>query len=261
MITNNVIVDNQSINDEGDGAGIGGDRLLAADRVELIARNTATRNGGGIACWRHSFPIIANNFIEANSASYDELTVTEGGGGIFASATDLDGRPIGGAISAPVIINNVIAANGGYYGGGITVIDSTLGAATIANNTIVANNGAGIFWANTWPTNDNNIVAFNAGGFERGIAGTSDAVIRFNDVYGNAVLGAPANYRSTTDRTGTAGNISADPKFANFAIGEFHLQPDSPCVDAGSHRLVADQLGGHRPAAARAGRCGGYRRG
>jgi len=233
-ITNNVLVDNQSINDEGDGGGIaviGSSPLIAWN---VIARNTATRNGGGIACWRHSLPIIANNFIVANSASYDELTVTEGGGGIFASATDLDGRPIGGAISAPVIINNIIAANGGYYGGGITVIDSTLGAATIANNTIVANNGAGVFWSNTWPTNDNNIIAFNAGGFERGIAGTSDAEIRFNDVYGNAALGVLANYRSTVDRTGTAGNFSSDPRFANFAIGDFHLQPDSPCVNAGA---------------------------
>ncbi|MCL5097490.1 MAG: right-handed parallel beta-helix repeat-containing protein, partial [Candidatus Omnitrophica bacterium] len=238
VITNNVIADNQSINDEGDGAGIavvGSSPLIAWN---VIARNTATRNGGGIACWRHSIPIIANNLIEANSASYDELTVSEGGGGIFASATDLDGRPIDGAISAPTIINNVIAANGGRYGGGITVIDSRLGAATIANNTIVANNGAGIYWANTWPTNNNNIVAFNTMGFERGIAGISDADIRFNNVYGNAVLGASANYVGTADRTVTGGNLSADPKFANGAIGDFHLQPDSPCVDAGSTALV-----------------------
>ena len=116
IITNNVIVENQSINDEGDGGGIaviGSSPVIAWN---VIARNTATRNGGGIACWRHSFPVIANNLIEANSASYDELTVSIGGGGIFASATDLDGRPIDGAISAPVIVNNVIAANGGGKG-------------------------------------------------------------------------------------------------------------------------------------------------
>lgn len=238
VITNNLVALNQSINDEGDGGGIavvGSSPLIAWN---VIVLNTATRNGGGIACWRNSLPTIANNFIEQNSASYDETTASSGGGGIFASATDLDGRPIDWAVSAPTIINNVIAANGGRHGGGITVVDSRLGAASIANNTIVANNGAGIYWANTWPTNDNNIVAFNARGFERGLAGTSDAEIRFNDVYGNAVLGAPANYVSTPDRTGTTGNIFADPKFANWAIGEFHLQPDSPCVNAGSTPLV-----------------------
>ena len=161
-----------------------------------------------------------------------------GGGGIFASATDLDGRPIAFAISAPVIINNVIAANGGNYGGGITVVDSLSGAATIANNTIVANNGAGIFWANTWPTNDNNIVAFNARGFERSPVCTNDAVLRFNNVFGNRCSARPPITISTADRTGSAGNISADPRFANLAIGDFHLQPDSPCVDAGSTALA-----------------------
>ncbi len=78
-ITNNVIVENQSLNDEGDGGGIaviGSSPVIA---FNVIARNTATRNGGGIACWRHSFPTIANNVIEANSASYDELTASVGG--------------------------------------------------------------------------------------------------------------------------------------------------------------------------------------
>lgn len=233
-ITNNIIMDNQSINDEGDGAGIAVVNSSPVIAWNIIAGNTATRNGGGIACWRNSLPIIANNLIKANSASYDELTASVGGGGIFASATDLDGQPIPFAVSAPVIINNVIAANGGNHGGGISVVDSRLGAATIANNTIVANNGAGVYWANTWPTNDNNIVAFNTRGFERGIAGTSDAELRFNDVFGNGVPGAPSNYRGTADRTGSAGNFSSNPGFANFAMGELHLQPDSPCVNVGN---------------------------
>jgi hypothetical protein len=242
MITNNVIVENQSINDEGDGAGIavvGSSPVIAWN---VIARNTATRNGGAIACWRHSLPLIANNLITANSASYDELTASLGGGGIFASATDLDGRPISGAISAPVILNNVIAANGGRHGGGITIADSTLGAATIANNTVVANNGAGIYWGNTWPTNINNIVAFNSRGFERSTGFASSAEIMFNDVFGNEVLGVPADYVRTADRTGIDGNISADPRFANRVIGDFHLQPDSPCVNAGSTAAPSSQL-------------------
>ena len=137
-------------------------------------------------------------------------------------------------MSAPVIINNVIAANGGRHGGGVTLLDSRLGAGTIANNTIVANNGAGIYWANTWPTGQNNIISYNTHGLERGLAGTSDADLRFNDVYSNTVLGRVRNYVGTTDRTGLEGNLSVEPRFANWAIGDFHLQLGSPCIDAGS---------------------------
>lgn len=241
VITNNTIVDNMSLNDEGDGGGIA--VIGSAPRIlgNVIARNTATRNGGGIACWRDCRAVIANNFIEANSASYDETTVSLGGGGIFASATDFDGRPIPFAVSAPLIVNNVVAANGGRHGGGLVVVDSQLGAATIRNNTVVGNSGSGIYWANTAPTNDNNLVAFNTWGFERGIAGSLDAVIRFNNVFGNSVLGQPSDYKDTPNRTGSNGNISADPLLANFKIGDFHLQPGSPCVDAGSTALAALQ--------------------
>jgi hypothetical protein len=242
VITNNVIVENQAINDEGDGAGIGVYFSSPLVVRNIIARNTATRNGGGIASWRDGRAVIANNFILANSASYDELTLSLGGGGIFASATDVDGRPMPGEVSAPLIVNNVIAANGADGGGGIAVVDSLLGAANIRNNTIAANNGAGIYWANTAPTNDNNIVAFNAWGFERGPAGSLDAVVRTNDVFGNGVF-ASHNYRNTPDRTGALGNVSADPLLANPAIGDFHLQPGSPCIAAGWNAAVVTDWG------------------
>jgi hypothetical protein len=242
IVTNNIIVENQSINDEGDGGGlaiIGSSPFIVGN---VIARNTATRNGGGIACWRHSFPLIANNVIEANSASYDETTASVGGGGIFASATDLDGRPIQFAISSPFIVNNVVAANGARSGGGIAVVDSRLGAARIKNNTVVGNSGSGIFWANTSPTNDNNLVAFNTWGFERSASFTNEAVLRFNNVFGNTVLGAKTDYHNTPDLTGTDGNISAEPMLANYRIGDFHLQPSSPCVGAGSTALAVTDL-------------------
>lgn len=234
LLTNNVIAGNQSINDEGDGGGvavIGSSPIIVGN---IIARNTATRNGGGIACWRHSLPLIANNLIEANSASYDENAASTGGGGIFASATDLDGRPIAGAVSAPFIVNNIIAANGARSGGGVALVDSRLGAGTLQNNTIVANSGSGVFWGNTWPTNENNLVAFNTWGFERSPAFTNEATLRFNNVFGNSVLGETGDYRLTPVRTGGDGNISAEPRLANYRIGDFHLQPDSPCVNAGS---------------------------
>ncbi len=141
-ITDNTIVENSSVNDEGDGGGIAVVESSPTIRRNVIARNEATRNGGGIACWRDNSPTIENNFILGNSASVPLSDNTDvgaesvGGGGIFASATDLDGTPIPDAVSAPVIINNVVAANGADYGGGICVVDSIrtdLGVAIITH--------------------------------------------------------------------------------------------------------------------------------
>lgn len=252
IITNNVIVDNQSINDEGDAGGIavvGSSPLIAWN---VIARNTATRNGGGIACWRNSLPTIANNVIEANSASYDELTVSEGGGGIFASATDLDGRPIDGAVSEPFIFNNVIAANGGSYGGGITVIDSRLGAANVVNNTIVGNAapptftgamGGGI--AMTLMTNQlafaNNIVVSNSSGIWRDWRTTNQPVLQHNCVFNSTT-----NY---VNLSAGPTDLQKDPQFVDCAAADFHLVSGSPCIDAGANSGVpsTDKDGIQRP--------------
>jgi hypothetical protein len=163
-----------------------------------------------------------------------------GGGGIFATADDLDGRPHPTAVSAPVIINNVIAANGGKRGGGITVIDSNGGVPRIANNTLVANNGSGVFWGSsalegvvTRPVILNNIVAFNTWGLEKAAGTPTNPNIEFNCVYGNTLQGKPGNYRGLEDLTGTQGNISVDPMLAHYRFANTHLQPSSPCIDAG----------------------------
>lgn len=243
LITDNTIIENSSVNDEGDGGGIAVVESSPTIRRNVIARNEATRNGGGIACWRNNSPIIENNFILENSASVppsdtkDFGTINVGGGGIFASATDLNGTPIEDAVSAPVIINNVVAANGAYTGGGICVVDSIrtdLGVATITNNTVVANNGTGIFWVNTSPTINNNLVAFNTWGLEQGTYGITSSTIRYNNIFGNVLKGEKTDYEVLIDQTGLNGNISADPKMANYKIGDFHLQPDSPCVNKGT---------------------------
>src|SRR2546427_5102358 len=53
---------------------------------------------------------------------------------------------VGGESQAQhIIINNIIAANGADSGGGIALLDAPFGAATVVNNTVVANTG--LTWA------------------------------------------------------------------------------------------------------------------
>ncbi|MCL4178604.1 MAG: right-handed parallel beta-helix repeat-containing protein [Verrucomicrobia bacterium] len=241
-IDQNLIVDNYAH----DGGGIACIDASPQITRNVIAWNFAQQNGGGISCWRDSSPLIANNVISANTAfTLDGVAVPVGGGGIFTTADDLDGRPHPTAVSAPRIRNNLIVANGGKSpigmgGGGLSMIDSNGGVPEVLNNTIVANNGAGIHWGSSalpgialQPVLRNNLIAYNPAGLEMSPGTPDSATIEFNCLYANQMHGRPADYVGLDSRTGVDGNFAADPRLANFAFADFHLQPGSPCIDAG----------------------------
>jgi len=81
------------------------------------------------------------------------------------------------------------------------------------------------------PTIVNTIVAFNSFGIYRSQDDGVAPAFRHNCVYGNT----PSDYTGFTDPTGTNGNISADPLLGDLRYGNTHIQPDSPCVDAGNN--------------------------
>jgi hypothetical protein len=188
-----------------------------ADRTVTVAaggRGLGTIDGftitngatSGIYCY-FSCPTIAHNTISLNP-----------GTGVYCS------------FSSPMILNNMIAANAD---GGV-VCDSS--SPTIVNNTIAANaavDGAGIrCLASSSPTIANTIIAFNSSGVYR--TGGGSLTLRSNCVYGNAAY----NYSGLPDPGGTNGNISSDPRFADWRCGDWHIQPDSPCVDIGNDGAV-----------------------
>jgi len=247
LIDNNVI----ALNSAGDGGGIaieGTYVIVHLDPVKavisnnLIAWNIAVYDGGGIGSWGHASPYIANNLVRANAATYDEDSIGIGGGGIYATKDDFSGQPVQFAIAAPTIVNNVIEANAARKGAGIGLVDypqlvsdpDKTPPPKVIHNTIVANNGAGIFWANDFPVIANNVVAFNAWGLQQWNVGSNAPVIRYNDVYGNSVQESVTDYDGIADATGTDGNVSADPLLANPGIGDVHVQPGSLCVGAGN---------------------------
>ena len=159
-----------------------------------ISGNTAEYDGGGIECGDSS-PTITKNLITKNSAIY--------GAGIFCSIS-----------SAPVITNNLIAGNSADYGAGISCDNSF---PVIINNTITKNfatSGGGIWSLDSSPTVLNTILW---GDKPEEIVGS--AIITYSDVQG----GWPGE-----------GNIDADPLFVDPDNDDYHLQPGSPCIDAGT---------------------------
>ena len=246
-ITNNTITGNRA--DEYGGG------LYAYECFPMIAKNTIMNNsaweGGGLYLGGSS-PTIVSNVITGNSASEPMYPGDGGGGGLYlfnSSPTiannTIAGNSAGGSggglllgNSSPTIVNNIITGNSAVrnFGGGLYLSRSS---PTISNNTITnncANYGGGLYVRlESSPTIANTIIAFNSSGVR---AFLSDPVLRHNCVYGNVEY----DYFGVIDPTGMYGNISEDPLFADRAYGNWHIQPDSPCVDAGDNEYVLGEF-------------------
>jgi parallel beta-helix repeat protein len=188
----------------GAGMSVTGAALVSGNDISenVICRQTyrSVGRGGAIDC--SGGAKIVNNKISGNSADY---------GAVYCSDCSL--------------INNFIWAN---HGGGICLCNDS--SAVITNNTIVRNGGGAIFgdWGDPSPIVANNVVAWNTSG----VAASNPAtVIRNNCVYANVSF----NYSGVSPGTG---NISKDPKLVGASYGNPHIQPDSPCREAGDSSLV-----------------------
>ena len=205
-------------------SGNGWDGIYCTSSSPSIANNTISGNGdNGIGC-EDASPAIANNTVSGNgidgidcsyssSPSITNNTVSGNGYGISCNS------------SSPSITNNTISGN--RYSG-ISCQNSS--SPSITNNTISGNGACGICCQYSSPSITNNIVAFNARGI--GKYGTSGAPVLWNNCLYNP---------DGTDYSGlSAGiaDISADPKFQSAAYGKLHVQPYSPCVDAGLDSAV-----------------------
>jgi len=197
-----------------------------------ISGNLATsQTGGGISCRHESHPTIFGNMISgndgliagggiicfdnANSTIYSNIitgNTTSGGGGGICFANN----------SAPYVfefneISNNVASDSG---GGICIVNCSpyMNKNTIVNNLAVAGNGGGIYCTNnSYPQLVNCIL--------------------WNNIPDQIMYLFPSNVQATYCDIGQTwigvGNINADPMFIDPFNSDFHLQEDSPCIDAG----------------------------
>lgn len=222
-----------------------GIRLLnASDSCRLeychITHGTATgslssgdRFGGGVYCYC-SNPIIANCLIDHCSA--------QDGGGIYCQSSSPpmsnlticeNAATFGGGIncyygSRPVISNCIVINNTATHGGGIHALDHS--QITIVNCTIVENfsiydgSGAVFFWYSNstivnsifWGNKD------NWGEEDEQIIHTTGSTPQ-------------VTYCCIQDTLWPGeGNIKGNPLFVVGPLSDYHLSPDSPCIDTGN---------------------------
>ena len=217
-IEGNTILSNTAIT----GAGIW-DNGAQHDAIQdnLVAYNhTASARtdalGGGLAILNAKQILIDSNVIRQNS-SYQ-------GDGLFIQRSLV----VPGLVT---VTNNVLAHNGQRE---LVVRDDS---PRIVNNTIVGtgttSNSIGIDLHHSLrPVIVNNVVAWEQVGMQADISST--VTVQHNDLWANR----ERDYADGILHDPT--NLSSDPKFVDFSGGDYHLQPASALIDAGSNADAPD---------------------
>lgn len=232
-----------------------------------VSNNIAGGCGGGV--WAEENSIVSNCTVVGNSSGEDGggLGVEAGSvaWGCIVSNNYADGG--GGGIyleCGSLVLNSVISGNTSASGaGGVTAYDVPMSQSEVWNCVIVGNRGndggvAGLPVYNSliaYNRADENggglcaaaaynctIVSNSAGGDGGGAWGS---VLHNTIVYSNTAAGSGKNfhkvvptYTCTTPMPSNGyGNIADDPRFVNPGAGDWRLQADSPCVNAGANGL------------------------
>lgn len=162
--------------------------------------------------------------------------------------------------SAPRLERNTFTSNRVTGSGGAGIIGIEHSPCLVLRNNVFARNTPGDAG---WMTSDNldalevvnNTFVANAGPF--GSIGLARSIVFANNIFVDCPGAPPSGgfnncyWRSgdVSGTSGTDGNIEADPLFVNLEAGDYHLQPDSPCRDAGINIVGAnetDRNGGPR---------------
>jgi hypothetical protein len=213
-------------------SGYGGINTCTANNC-VIANNSGQNGGGAV------YGVLNHCYLSGNYASAY-------GGGAYNST--LTGCVLvnnqagwgGGAISST--LNNCLVVSNAAYSQQNTADTESLGGGTwggTANNCTIVGNVAkrpnsmygGLSWmgGGAFGGSLNNCILY----------GNSESPGRADNYY-NYYPGTLSNCCTTPQPSSGAGNFTFDPILANPNGGDFHLQTDSPCVNAGNNAYVGD---------------------
>ncbi|MCX6992571.1 MAG: hypothetical protein NT011_05425 [Kiritimatiellaeota bacterium] len=231
----------------------GGPWRIANCTISGNSCTNASGQGGGINAQSSTAgTIISNCWIVSNQAGY-------GGGGLY----------IGGAAEChnSFIIGNKVILENSSFGGGVRIV-----TAALLRNCLIVNNSAMAVWASGggvylsqnvsvqnctiasnvsqsagglyfmgtggnagFPKIENTIIWGNIGGSVSNWSSGSTNASQSWTTFTNCCL-APNIYSNGSCFASGINTVTNDPWFVSAAIGDFQLQPNSPCINAGINR-------------------------
>ena len=222
----NTVNDLVNYQDNGDGGGaylIGTSQLLNSLIVSNIAYSDHRLRGGGVYL-ESGAPTVANCVIQGNRCIPRAVSgqAVQGGAGVNMQAGLLRNCLVAGN-SYEAFFQDGTANN--RYGGGVR-----MDAGRMENCTVVRNSD----------------VNYMGGVYVTGVATALNSIVYFNTAVGNTNINpvSAVSFSCAPDLvSGTGGNTSADPQFANagsgygpgFTNGDYHLKSSSPCINTGTN--------------------------
>jgi hypothetical protein len=182
-----------------------------------IIGNSATL-GGGVACSGGSQPTINNCTINSNSGSM-------GGGAIYCNT------------GGPTISNSLISNNVAPAGGGISCALSNLVVRNCTFSSNDASRGGGIYCYNSSNVTIENSILWGNTSKNRPqiLVSKSGNVSSLTVSHCNMQGGEPAAIvEEGCTLNWDDGNLDAEPMFVTGPLGDYYLDPNSSCVNAGN---------------------------
>lgn len=227
----------------------GGGALDLRDSRATILRSSFVGNsrteGGAIFIHPDSSALIGHSIFEGNAARF-------GGGAIHSSGADLDlvgctfrdnsVSNAGGAISAV----NMRAVNCQFVDNAADIAGAAIASGSVFTNCLFVGNTANAAGACQLESSTlAHCTLYGNTGFSEIVQGYGAASVYNSIIWGNELLagsGSPpvrdamASHSDIEGGQAGTGNIAAEPAFVNPAALDFHLRPDSPCIDTAQFR-------------------------
>ena len=211
--------------------------ITLKDGVKLYGGFAGTETARSQRNWNHYVSILDGNHQgSVVSALADTGLNTEIDGFTIRNGSGTDNR--GGGIncmqSSVRISHNIITGNSvTNYGGGIRAYSGS----PVINNNIIVNNtatlhGGGIYLELCPADVRDNTITGNSAGSGSGIYSDYSTATIVNNILTDGI------YISGNSPTAHHNFTSGDPLFIDVSAGNYHLQPDSPCINAGDDAIT-----------------------